>query len=83
MALDTCGTGHFWHWTLVALDTFGTEHLWHWASANLTCCSSTMAWGLKHRTVNEEDLSLNPILLCKPLGKFLHSTLLQFTQMYE
>ena len=34
-------------------------------------------------TLNRQNPGLVPVLLCRPLGKFIHFALLQFAQLYE
>ena len=43
---------------------------------------SAVARLLEHRTPNRVYPDSNPVLLCRTLGKFFHSTLLQFIQVY-
>ena len=39
--------------------------------------------GVELRTLDKEDPGSNPVLPCKTLGKFVHSTLLQFSQLIK
>jgi len=46
-------------------------------------CSGLSLLRVELRTLDLENTGSNPGLPCKTLGKWLHSTLLQFTQLYE
>ena len=45
-------------------------------------CSNAVAQWVERHTRHEQNPGSNPVLLCRTLGTFGHSTMLQFIQLY-
>ena len=68
---------------LVTVDLEGNSHTDQYSSVcflPLYFSSAVVQW-VELQTLNKENPGLNPRLPCQTLGKFFHSTMLQFTQV--